>query len=502
MMRFRAWLGILVLAGFIGSLAAKGYAASQTDFALAAGTISLQNDFIRVYVGEQGMFTVGTRLGDPQTSADDEKVLLFGHGRDHWTSFTSVRFVRDGSTQDVALSQLRPDQPPVTSGDSVATVWTTSDVEIRQVLTLASNPFTGRADTVMIATSTANKGNRALDVGIRVMLDTMIGANDYAPFFIPGTGNTDEEHEYSGAAVPLYWKAFEARDYSPSSLKGQGIMTGFGATPPDRFVVANWPRISRTIWDYRVTPGMKVGDSAVALYWMPKELQPGESVTWTTYYGLAGAGGGKAWFDAPVRVTSENPRFQATLWVSNDSDSDFTGGEALLALTPGLALASEETLRKPFPLVPTGGGAQSVSWQLVASGNVDTHYPYSATITFAAGSPQLVAKNSVFYQKVVLPVPTPCPTSLLPFVRDRCWLWWPWLLLLVPLLGLLLWRMLHRKPRRLPPPPPPRPVVKPLPPQTGWSAGSQARTPEGQDVIHDKPGSATGIHPSKPSKSQ
>jgi hypothetical protein len=310
-----------------------------------------------------------------------------------------------------------------------------SDIEIRQVLTLSPNAFTGRTDTVMIATTAANKGNRAMDVGTRVMLDTMIGGNDDAPFFIPGTGNTDEEHEYSGAAVPSYWKAFEARDYSPSSLKGQGIVTGFGATPPDRFVAANWPRISDTVWDYPVTPGMKLGDSAVALYWMPKQLQPRESVTWVTYYGLAGTGGGTAWFDAPVMVTTESPRFQATLWVSNNSDSDFTGGEASLILTPGLTLASGEMLRKPFPRVPMGGGAQSVSWQLVAGGDVDAHYPYSATIAFASGSPQLVAKSSVGYQKVAVPVPTPCPTSLLPFNRDRCWLWWPWLLLLIPLIG-------------------------------------------------------------------
>ncbi len=73
MARFRARL---LLVGLVGLLTATSHVAGQPGFALAAGTVSLQNDFIRVYVGEQGMFTIGTGLNDPQNPADDEKILL------------------------------------------------------------------------------------------------------------------------------------------------------------------------------------------------------------------------------------------------------------------------------------------------------------------------------------------------------------------------------------------------------------------------------------------
>jgi hypothetical protein len=49
------------------------------------------------------------------------------------------------------------------------------------------------------------------------------------------------------------------------------------------------------------------------MYWMPKDIAPGGSVAWVTYYGLAGSGGGSAWIDAPVGVTSLAPEFEATL---------------------------------------------------------------------------------------------------------------------------------------------------------------------------------------------
>ncbi len=210
-----------------------------------------------------------------------------------------------------------------------------------------------------------------------------------------------------------------------------------------------------TFWDYAITPGMEVGDSAVALYWNPKTLQPAESVTYVTYYGLAGVGGGKAWIDASQAVTSTQPEFQATLWVANNSDADFTGGEATLSLPAGLALAAGESAAKPLPRVPPNGGAQSVSWRLVASGDRDAEYPYSVNVAFESGSRPLSAEAVVRYQAhpfahadafadtnqdavthqhpspTPSPTPTPLPFSLLPLVPDTRWNWWPWLLAVV-----------------------------------------------------------------------
>ncbi|MGE5602170.1 MAG: hypothetical protein ACM30E_03915, partial [Nitrososphaerales archaeon] len=362
------------------------------------GLASVQNANIEVRANERGQYTIGTLTGDPNTPDDDGRRLMYGHGGLSFTSFATVRVVSGGQTHDLPLLQ-NTDTGPEQQNGALVMSWKYDGVTIAQTLTPATNPYTDRPDTVRIALTATNTAQQPLSAGLRIMLDTMIGENDRAPFFVPGSGNFDTEREFSRDQMPAYWKAFEAPDYNPASLKGQGILTGEGVeTKPDRLVFATWPGIKDTAWDYQVNPSLPVGDSAVAMYWEPKELAPGASVTWVTYYGLAGAGGGNAWIDAPVNITSADPEFNATLWVANLSDADFTGGEARLVLPQGLRLAADETERKPMPSVPVNGGAQSVTWRLVGEGGADATYPYSATVTFQTGSGPLSAAASVAYR--------------------------------------------------------------------------------------------------------
>ena len=457
------------------------------------GPVTVKNDYIEVRANDWGQYTIGTLGGDPATADDDGRRLTYGHGGLGFTSFTTLRVVSGGQTDDFPLLQ-NSEPPPHEQNGALTANWLMDGVAIAQTLAPATNPYTNRADTIRIALTATNTSGQAVSAGLRIMLDTMIGDNDQAPFFVPGTGNFNNEREFSRDQMPAYWKAFEATDYSPASLKGQGIITGLDATAPDRLVFAAWPSIKNTAWDYRVAPNLSVGDSAVALYWEPKDLAPGASITWVTYYGLAGAGGGNAWIDAPVNITSAEPEFNATLWVANLSDADFTGGEARIVLPQGLRLAPGETERKPMATVPVSGGAQSVTWRLVGDGTVDATYPYSATATFQTGSRPLSANAQVAYRFIApLPAATvtarPSPTATstntpnppvaapiapAPTQSDRPFPWW---LLLIPLVLLPLLFLLVR---RRPAPPPtrvaPRALRAPLRRQISPSGrASQAR---------------------------
>ena len=502
--RLAAWLCILILVAWhapTASAAPAVLAPPPAQFGLASERVG--NEFIEVNVSQWGQFTIGTVGGDPATRDDDGKRLMFGHNGGGYTSFVSARVIENGQQQDVPLYRLGNARPQV-NGDAISMQWQVGSVKIEQVLAPAMNPYTDRPDTIRISLTATNTGNQPVQAGIRVMLDTMIGGNDYAPFFVPGTGNFAVEKEYGAGEIPAYWKAFEAEDYSPASLKGQGILSGFETTPPDRFVVARWPEMRASIWDYQVNPQAAVGDSAVALYWMPKELAPGASTTWTTFYGLAGTGGGTAWFDAPVNITSAEPGFSATLWVSNLSDADFTGGQATITLPAGLQLAEGEAETKPMPTVPLNGGAQSVTWRLAGAGSTDADYRYSGTVNFESGSSPLSAEASVHYgfiAPVQEPTQTPAPTGTRPPTRTPTATplpvvppppapaaglpWWP-LFLLLPLLALpLLWLLMRRRPSRpptrVPPLRPPRPSAPPaLDPRT------RAAGPTGADVTHGR----------------
>ena len=344
-----------------------------------------------------GQYTIGTLGGDPATADDDERRLMYGHGGLAFTSFTTLRVLSGGQTRDLPLLR-NSEPPPHEENGALSAGWLMEGVAITQTLAPATNPYTNRPDTVRIALTATNTTDQPLSAGLRIMLDTMIGDNDQAPFFVPARATSTPSASSRGIRCRPTGRRSRRPTTARPALKGQGIITGADATPPDRLVFATWPSIKNTAWDYEVDPNLPVGDSAVALYWEPKELAPGASVTWVTYYGLAGVGGGNAWIDAPVNITSAEPEFNATLWVANLSDADFTGGEARIVLPQGLRLAPGETERKPMASVPVNGGAQSVTWRLVGEGTVDANYPYSATVTFQTGSGPLSADASVAYR--------------------------------------------------------------------------------------------------------
>ena len=70
--------------------------------------------------------------------------------------------------------------------------------EITQRLQIVQNSENGVEDTVRISYSAKNTTDELHTVGFRIMLDTMLGYNDGAPFKIPGIGNVTSELELVG----------------------------------------------------------------------------------------------------------------------------------------------------------------------------------------------------------------------------------------------------------------------------------------------------------------
>ena len=252
---------------------------------------SISNAYIRIDVDDDGQFVMGTTGGIPGIRGDEDKPLMYGfapYGKSEiGTSYSTVRIVSDTTPCDFKLDETLPVTPTIiTNTNTITTTWTISDVVIVQVLSLADNPYTGRADTARIQYTVTNSSTVTYEVGIRCMLDIMLGYNDGAPLFIPGIGEIVKEREYY-APKPPYWRAFADPDCSPKSLQGMGILTGYGATPHDRFVIARWKKIYDARWDYTVATTKRIDeDSAVAVYWDPVTLAPGDSHTFTTFYGL------------------------------------------------------------------------------------------------------------------------------------------------------------------------------------------------------------------------
>lgn len=387
--------------------------------------VTVDNDFIRVSADDDGQLVIGTTGGDPAIPTDDNKRLLYGYPDEIWSSFATIRVIAGGATQDFTLQDRMPAEGPIRQGNAIITTWLIDEVRVVQRLELAFNVYTDREDTIRIQYTLTNTGDTPRAAGVRSMLDIAIGRvgqvieGDGAPYFVPGAGNLTHEAEFVGN-IPAIWKAFESLIFDPASTKGQGILVGPGATPPDRLVLARWGRFEQTDgirfhpWDYTVDPSADLTlDSAVAMYWNPQNLAPGASRTVTTFYGLAGPGGGEAWIDAPVTLTCPDLTFSATHWVANTGEEPFTNGSSTIALPDELQLVEGSATQSLGDIVP--GAARSVTWRIRPRAGVTGNFNYSVTSQFDTGTEPLTAQTSVqvpLCPTPEAPTPTPTPTRV------------------------------------------------------------------------------------------
>lgn len=130
-----------------------------------------------------------------------------------------------------------------------------------------------------------NVGEVEKPVGLRIMLDTMLGGNDAAPFRVPQYGSITMETEFVGEEIPQFWQAFD--NLSNPSVIAQGRFYKSADNKPDRVQFTNWNRVYNNSWGYSVNPSYSNGDSAVSVIWDETVFQPNESREYFTYYGLS-----------------------------------------------------------------------------------------------------------------------------------------------------------------------------------------------------------------------
>lgn len=261
-----------------------------------AGTIS--NDFVEVDIeSNNGRFAVGTKEGHPLKGGDNQEPLLFMEDEPD-TSFTTFRingenyiygnsygFLGTGSS-----FQNRPTTDPLTN----RTQWSVEGLEIVQTLTLIEDPTKSNIGNVKVDYQVRNTTDQRMEVGSRILLDTMLGPEDGSPISMAGNEQfVTHEKTVQGENVPLYWRAVDD-PYSPNMIS-YGFLKGWNNVAPDRMTTAHWSGISTTKWDYQPDADVDfttsdnpygTADSAVAMYWDPETLAPGEEATYETYYGL------------------------------------------------------------------------------------------------------------------------------------------------------------------------------------------------------------------------
>lgn len=253
--------------------------------------------------GNEGRFVIGTTGGDPATPADNDKRMLYGYPSIIGSSYTTLRVMNGASVSDYRLGEdVAPVSTSSPSGSMILTVWQVGGVRVEQRLSLAASSASGQQDAIAIEYKVINNGSTPLQIGARIMLDTMIGDNDGAPLFAPGYGRIETEHDFYGSSIPDYWVAWESSFYDPAEMKARGSLRGSQVTLPDRLVIGHWnsalcPGTGDGLfghpWDFTTNPNTSITcDSAVALYYNPALLYAGQSRTMRTLYGLVSSSSG------------------------------------------------------------------------------------------------------------------------------------------------------------------------------------------------------------------
>jgi len=193
-------------------------------------------------------------------------------------------------------------------------------VKITQELIVRENSAKESGAVLIKYTFTNTSETETKFVGVALKLDTYLGyhlklqdelnENNYHPIAV-GNDNarialpTGFIHEKTNIIpIPDYWLAFEDEE-DPKALIARGTLRGKDLVPPDFLYVGEFEDIRYILYDERNLPTVGgYGDSEIFMRWDRRRIEPGETISVATLYGMLGATGCD---DGVISVNSDLP---------------------------------------------------------------------------------------------------------------------------------------------------------------------------------------------------
>jgi len=216
-----------------------------------------------------------------------------------------------------------------------------------------------RMDVVLVRYFVENKDARPHAFALRVFMDMLLVDNDGALFAAPNFPNKILDGiELKGKQVPDYLQVLQRPDLqNPMYVAHFTYALGRGRERPDRVILTNLGAFANQ-WDMRAIPAM--GDSAMAMYWDTRTLQPGSKseLAYTYGEGIADPPVKEGKVDLALGGSFEPGKlFNITAYVE-----DPTPGQTLtLELPPGMERIEGKELQ-PVP-APAADGNSIVLWK-------------------------------------------------------------------------------------------------------------------------------------------
>ncbi|MFH1415761.1 MAG: carboxypeptidase regulatory-like domain-containing protein [Elusimicrobiota bacterium] len=353
-------------------------------------------------------FTIGTTGGDPASEKDNDKKVLYGFPSPG-TSWTVVRI--DGTDSTTFGAGGTWSISPAKTGSKLVAEHTYGDISVYQELTIVEGYSTGRNDTCQILYKITNSGAVSHDAGVMVMLDTMLGNNDGAPFYALDAGEITTDTRWT-SSLPQSCQVFDS--LSDPTITGLIEFTGTGFNDPDKVILGYWPAVGST-WNYPfdatrsfldndgggvISGTSPDSDSAVLVYMGTSTYTAGSSKTYAVRIGLGEmrklnwgpfvlgiSAPGKFKFNDFLYDFYYTPSdFRIVAYVHNKSASAVSNAQLKLNIHDNLRLKQGETAVK---YIEKDAGSRSIppdciaviDWAIECTGRVVGENFYAITIS-------------------------------------------------------------------------------------------------------------------------
>jgi RNA polymerase sigma factor (sigma-70 family) len=260
-------------------------------------------------------------------------------------------------------------------------------VRVTQTITIVPNEDTrpAKLNTALIHYRIENNDNVEHQVGLRVLLDTYIGAEDGVPFAIPGQSElvTTKLDLNNSGAIPAFIQALERPNLEDPGTTATMMLKfppGFRLRKDDppldpivRLVICRFPGDPNVRWDFTADrfwdmddPARGPKDSCVTLYWPETIMRPHSKRALAFSYGL-----GRISSDGAVRASklalTFNPKptpgseFTVTAWIKDPRQ----GQQVTVNLPTGMTLVEPASASQRLP--PSRTELAQVSWRVKVS---------------------------------------------------------------------------------------------------------------------------------------
>lgn len=263
--------------------------------------VSIENEYVRATVNagerETGRFSVNVTNGYPSQPDSQNQPLIYG-GKAPYTSYTTVRidgknFIFGGETVRRAGAGGKFGEQvtaPIEVNGVISCAYKFGDITVQQDLQIVRGQYSRVYDTVGIKYRLTNSGDTAHEVGIRMLIDTMCGKNDGAPFRI-SSKILSSPIAFSGEDIPEYFMAFDSVE--KPTVVSLGTLRGGALTVPNSLIVADWGTLADDQWQVTladdasfIRKGEEESDTAAAIFWNPTTIGANQARVIQTQYGI------------------------------------------------------------------------------------------------------------------------------------------------------------------------------------------------------------------------